>query len=265
MKLRLLTCAIIGVSMAGAVWAKKPVRPEYRQIQREVAKERAAEAKAPAAEEVGDADSFGKNVKFAGLMSTGVINLASDCTPDPSFPPGPDDHCFVTNPAPALTSFSVTDAARMTIPGKTAQSLFCHWQTPAVIYTFANPTGTYQPNARIVITPSYKIENPVLSDPALIDPNTGLPFNGSFTVTLPGIRHGRSLQPGEFQTERDYGTRACIGGLVSRAALIETYGLSESLADKFFKKDTIITMNITGQGVLVDFASIIYGTRFVSD
>jgi hypothetical protein len=46
---------------------------------------------------------------------------------------------------------------------------------------------------------------------------------------------------------------------------VEGYGLTSALAKKFFKKDTIVTMNLTGSAALVQFANIIYGTRFVGD
>jgi len=264
MKLRVIACALVGASLATSVWAKKPVHPEFRLMKKEMAALKSSEL-APAVTETGDADSFGRNVKFIGLVSSGGITLASDCTPDPDFPPGPDDHCFVVNAAPAITNVTVTDAGRMMIPGKSSHSLFCHWQTPVVTYAFANPTGVYQPNARFLVTPSYKIENVVLNDPSLIDPTTGLPFGGSFTTSLAGIRHSRSLQPGELQIERDNNTRTCIAGIVSKRNLVEGFGLTEAQATDFFKNDTIITMNLNIQAKLVDFAGINYGTRFVGD
>ena len=266
MKLRVLVCALaaVGVTATATVWAKKPLNPDYVAARKEIATQRAVEALAATAT-VGDADSFGRNVRFIGLMNSGVVSLASDCTPDPDFPPGPDDHCIVTNPAPTTTTFNIPDVARVLIPAKSANSLFCHWQTPLVVYGFRNPTASYQPNGRIVITPTYTIQNPVLNDPSLINPDTGLPFGGSFTVSLTGIRHQRGLQPGDYQVERDSSTRSCIGGIVSKAALIEGWGLSPTQAANFFKNDTVITMNITGSATLVDFASIVYGVRFVGD
>lgn len=264
MKLRVIACALAGACLATTTWAKKPVHPEFRQMKKEMAQLKTTEL-APAVTDTGDANSFGRNVKFIGLVSSGSITLASDCTPDPDFPPGPDDHCFVVNPAPAITNVTVTDAGRMMIPGKSSNSLFCHWQTPVVTYAFANPTGVYQPNARFTVTPSYKIENAVLNDPSLIDPATGLPFGGSFTTGLAGIRHSRSLQPDEFQVERDNNTRSCIAGMVSKRNLIEGFGLTEAQATNFFKNDTIITLNLQIQTRLVDFAGINYGTRFVGD
>jgi hypothetical protein len=53
-------------------------------------------------------------VRFIGLMASGLVQFSDDCTVDPSFPPGPDDHCQVVDPA-VLTSFDYLDVARMVI------------------------------------------------------------------------------------------------------------------------------------------------------
>lgn len=260
----LLATALLAATFTASGASNISLHQEYLQAKKEMTATRATETLAATAD-TGDADSFGRNVKYIGLMSSGLISLASDCTPDPASPPGPDDHCFVTNPAPLATSFVAHDVARVLIPAKSTNSLICHWQTPIVVYAFNNPTAAYQSNARFTVTPTYTIQNSVLNDPALIDPNTGAPFAGSFTTSLVGIRRARSLQPGEFQIERETGTRACIAGIVSKRSLIEGYGLSATQAANFFKNDTIITMGLQGNASLVNFASIIYGTRFVGD
>jgi hypothetical protein len=214
--------------------------------------------------EVGDAGSFGRNVKFMGSVQTGALTIAADCTPDPAFPPGPNDQC-VTPDINGFTSFSFPDMGKTLIPGKTAKTLFCHWQTPFSIMVYGNTTGVYQGSARTVVTATYKIENEVLNDPSLLDPSTGLPYGGSVTVALGSIRESRGLQPGDSQTFRENYTRVCNGGLISRRALIESYGLSDAQAKEFFKKDTIITLGITGSTRFVNNGSVIIGTRFVGD
>jgi hypothetical protein len=260
--LSLFLAATALLALAPAAHAGKPV-PKELQIARQDIKALKLEA-AAVGSEVGDPASFGRSVRFIGLMQSGVVTVADDCTPDPSSPPGPDDHCVVRNPAPALTGFNFADVGRVVIPARSANSLICHWQTPFVVYQFHNGTGAYQPNARFVATPSYTIQNPVLNDPALIDPATGLPFGGQFTLGLPGIRHARSLQPGEMQLERENATRVCLGGVISKQLLVGM-GLSDAQATQFFRNDTVITMNLTGQVGLVDFATILYGVRFVGD
>jgi hypothetical protein len=203
-----------------------------------------------------------------GLMSSGVIYLTEfpeDCVEDPANPFGPDDHCVVVNAAPAVTTFDFPDVARMTIPAKTSNSLFCHMQTPIASATLRNSTGATMPSARIVYNPYFKFENAVLMDPSLINPNTGLPFNGSLTQTLPGIRHQLTLQPNESFIGRDDETRVCINGMISYRQLVDGFGLSDAQAKEFFKKDTIITMGIAGSAQGVQFSSMINNVRWLGD
>lgn len=214
--------------------------------------------------EVGDGNAFGRGVNFLSTVQTGVLTIAADCTPDPAFPPGPDDKCVVPD-ASGFASINFPDMGRTLIPAKSAKSLFCHWQTPFGIMVYRNATGVNQGQARVTFSATYKIENEVLNDPTLIDPNTGLPFGGSISLTLSGLRDGRSLQPGESQVFRDTYTRVCLGGLVSKRALVESYGLSDALANKFFKKDTKITLGMIGNTRYVSDGSMIFGTRFVGD
>lgn len=257
----LLLATALVLATAPAAQARKPSARELAARQ-EI---RAARVEAAAAgTEVGDFDSFGRNVRYIGTLQSGNVVVQADCTPDPSFPPGPDDRCIATSPAPAATSFNVTDVGRVLIPGRATHSLICHWQTPIVVFGFQNPTGVFRDDARFVVTPVYTIENEVLDDPALIDPATGAPFGGRFQVGLGGIRRERSLQPGEAQVEREAGTRVCIGGIVS-AQMLRGFGLSDAQVTEFFKKDTTITLGMQGQARLVEFANIIYGVRFVGD
>jgi hypothetical protein len=264
MNLRLTFLAAIVAMIAVPAFAKAPNNPDWVQARKDVAAAR-IEAAPPITATVGDADSFNRHVKYIGLISTGFIYVLPDCSLDSTGPLGPEDHCVVTTPAPALTNFTINDAGRMLIPAKTANSLFCHNQTSIVTYSFGNDTGVYQPNARIQLTPNYTIQNAALNDPSMIDPTTGLPFNGQFNTSLAGIRHARSLQPDEHQTERDNTTRACIAGLVSKQNLRDNYGLTDAQIKTFFNSDTVITMNLVGQAQLIDFATINYGTRFYGD
>lgn len=212
-------------------------------------------------EEVGDAGSFGKPVKWLGLMS-GFVYLAADCTPAPGDPADPA--CITLNPAPATTAFNATDLASITLPGKSAETLLCHWQTPVVSYRLANDTlGVQVANFRA--TPRYRIESEVLDDPALINLTTGLPFGGQFEIGLTSFAKSKVIEPGYFESETLTGTRMCIGGMVSKAALVEQYGLTEAQATQFFRKPITITLGISGQARMVDSASINFGTRITGD
>lgn len=214
--------------------------------------------------EVGDAESFGRNMKWLGLLQTGNLSLREDCTPPPGTTPGPDDRCIVLNPAPAVTSFSEPDLGRITLPGKSAHSLFCQWVTPFLGFSFFNGTGSSQ-LARVAITPMIRIENEVLNDPGLTDPNTGLPLAGAIESGLSASHfEQRTIGSGEQEFKRLNYTRTCIGGIVSHNFL-SAYGLSEAQIKQFFKKPTTMRVGVSGSVSMVDDASFFYGVRFVGD
>lgn len=286
MKKSIVVLSLLAFSITAAIAANRtPIKqpsPAYKKLQLAIKQETrsylrgdglmetapvfqtGSRTKAYTDEQVGDANSFGRNVKFVGSVQSGVLSFAPDCTPDPMFPPGPNDHCVVPD-VNGFASVNFPNMGKVLIPARSVKTLLCHWQTPFASLLYQNSTGFYQGNSRASFSATYKIENEVLSDPALIDPNSGLPYGGVLQISLSSISDSRGLQPGDFQNYSDNDTRVCNGGLLSRRALIETYGLSEAQATQFFQKDTIITLGIAGSSRRVSDGSIIIGTRFVGD
>jgi len=222
---------------------------------------------APTPEEVGDADSFGRNVIWDGLLQSGTVTLTGDCTPLPGDPPpGPDDRCVTLNAAPAITPFDLPDIGRMTLPPKASKSLLCHWLTPINFYQFNNTTAATQFNASIRLTPYIIVESEVLLDPALIDPGTGLPFGGrlesGFAASYADVR---TLEAGERASLRYSHSRTCIAGFLSKRNLIEGYGLTEAQANQIFKKKIVLRFGLRGSASLVTDAFLIYGLRVMGD
>jgi len=276
MKLKVLVAAFViaglGASAVAVATNSKSTRvrsaalaADVKQMKKEQQQAKAQQTAGVSASDVGDADSFGRNAHWMGLMTSGVIQLSdepTDCDPA-NFQGGPDDHCVVLNAQPAVTTFDFPDVGRMVVPAKSANSLFCHMQTPissALLQNYATPNMT----ARVTFNPSFTFENDVLNDPSIIDPSTGLPYNGKITFTLPGIAHRQTLQPGENFFGRDDETRVCINGMISKAQL-KSAGLTDAQATNFFKKDTIVTMGISGNAQGVVFASIINNVRWMGD
>ena len=217
-------------------------------------------AAAPTVEDVGDADSFGRNVTYLGLAQALAVTLSPDCTgSDPTV-----ERCIVQNAAPALTSFNESDLATMNLPAKATKSLMCFALTPFIDISWNNGTGAPQTarfNASAVIT----IDNDVLADPALVDPMTGLPFGGSVTLSLSTWRHFKSLQPGEFETESSTQSRNCIAGIISKRSLVDNYGLTDAQATQFFKRPMTLHFGARGSVAMSDFTSYFYGIRLYGD
>jgi hypothetical protein len=219
-----------------------------------------AAAAAPTPEDVGDADSFGKNVTYLGLAQTMGVTLVDDCTgSDPTL-----ERCIVQNPAPALTTFDESGLATMNLPAKATKTLMCFALTPFINISWNNFTATQQ-TARFTALATINIDNEVLDDPALIDPGTGLPFGGSLNLALSTWRNTHSIQPGEFENYGSTQSRSCIAGIISKRSLIENYGLTETQANQFFKKPMTLTFGATGSVAMSDFTSYFYGIRLYGD
>lgn len=215
---------------------------------------------APTEEDVGDPDSFGRSVTYLGLAQTLPVTLADDCSgSDPTF-----ERCIVNQPAPSPTSFNEADLATMKLPAKASKSLLCFNFTPFIGVSWANNTGSPQ-TAQFSALGRITIDNEVLDDPALIDPSSGLPFGGSLKVTLSTWHNFHSIQPGEFEDESSSQTRACIAGLVSKRALVNAYGLSETQATQFFKKPMTIHFGSSGTVQMSQFTQYFYGVRVFGD
>ena len=209
--------------------------------------------------DVGDSDSFGRNLQWLGLSDMSV-SLDSDCSGVT-----PPAACQVLAPAPALTSFSFTNLGHISLPANAANSLLCYWLSPVLTVNYSNPTASAVV-ARLNINPTLTVENPVLSTPGLIDPTTGAPFGGSLLTGMTSSQHFQvPLPAGLSISERKRDSAVCIAGFLSRKALVETYGLSDAQAKDFFKKPTTVRLNLSGSAQYVTSAALYFGFRIIGD
>lgn len=210
-------------------------------------------------DQVGDSDSFGRTVNWLGVTSA-FIDLDTSCGPT-----DPDTRCQVLQPAPLLTSFHFNDAARIELPAKATHSLLCYWFSPVLMLEYDNPTAA-NATARLTYTPTLTVENPVLNDPALIDPTTGVAFGGQLTTSMTASEIIETpLAPGAHLTERSRDSDVCMAGFLSRRTLTETFGLTDAQADAFFKQPTMVRLNVAGSSRFVSYAQLIFGLRIVGD
>jgi hypothetical protein len=212
-------------------------------------------------DDVYDTDSFGRFVKYLGLTSA-FINLDPACPP----PSSPDEFCQTLSATPgAITPFNFPDAARIKLPKSATHSLLCYWFSPVLTVNYTNPTAS-RVYGRLRYNPTLTIENPVLADPALIDPTTGAPFGGQLLTSMTSSEiFTEVLEPGVNFTERTRDSTVCMAGFISRRALIDNYGLTDAQADAFFASETTVRLNISGSAQNVGFASMVFGLRVMGD
>jgi hypothetical protein len=216
---------------------------------------------APSEDDVGDVDSFGRPLVWLGVTQ-GNLDLSSSCPPEDG---DPTTHCVALNAAPASTPFDLDDIAHVTLPGKSANSLLCYWFSPILNVQYLNP-GTTGDVGLLAYSPTLTVESEVLDDPSMIDPTTGLPFDGKLTTGMTASEHFEvPLAAGQQQFERTRDSAVCIAGLLSKRALVDTYGLTDAQAKKVFRKPITIRLNVNGSVRLVDEASLMFGLRIVGD
>ncbi|HET7562925.1 MAG TPA: hypothetical protein VFJ87_11165 [Rhodanobacteraceae bacterium] len=212
---------------------------------------------------VGDPDSFGRSVRYAGMIASAFIDVeeSGGCLPSSD----PADQCVIVNPQPQLTSFSFNDMGHITLPGNSTHSLLCFQMTSLNSWMFQNNTASPQ-EAQIAFNESVTIESALLDDPSLINPVTGQPFNGSLTAPIGLLsEHWGTLQPGADEGDSGWVTRACQAGAISKQALKEDYGLPDSIVNQFFQRPITLRLNASGRAQMVQFAGASFGVRFYGD
>ena len=207
--------------------------------------------------DVGDAASFGRGVRWLGVMDASA-RLSGECPVDPDDP----TPCAVLAAAPGFTNFDIPALGTLTIPARSSESLLCHSQTPNVTWSASNPTASPQQMV-LRVTPYYVVESTVLED--VIDPATGVSYGGRIELPLTAIYVSRTLQSGDFVDDYDTGTRMCIAGMLNHRNLVSSMGFTEAQARQLFRQPMTITMGLRGHAQLVDGANLYVGTRFYGD
>jgi hypothetical protein len=118
-------------------------KPAHRMVPAAVAGLAVTAAAAPTLEEVGDADSFGRNVTYLGLAQTLPVLIVDDCTgSDPAA-----ERCLVAQPPPLITNFDEADLATVNLPAKATKSLVCFALTPLLSVSWTR-VSTRPPRSR---------------------------------------------------------------------------------------------------------------------
>jgi hypothetical protein len=218
-------------------------------------------AQAQTVEEVGDADSFGRDVIYLGLASLAPFYLHQDCIDELAA----GFECQVPLPAPAATEFTPTASDSIQLPARVSNSLLCFAITPAVNRTFRNDS-TVPAQALLATRALLTIESPVLQNAALINPDTGLPFGGKIEVAIVTHSESRLLAPGFFDTTLISLSRVCQGALISKRMLVDRYGLSQTQANNFFNNRITLRVGMSGtaksvMAMIHSYAIRLYGDR----
>ena len=222
----------------------------------------AMKPRGPTVDDVGDLDSFGRNVRWLGQKSE-VYGLDTDCASWTAEDPAA--RCQqVANPN-TTTPYHFDDILRFNLPANASNSMFCYLLTPMFQAYFTGNTGTNAVVGSLTYSVSATVENPVLDTPGLVNPVTGAPFAGTFTTgSLAFEVFQTALVPQFPLTTTQRKSVACNAG-ISKRLLMETYGLTQAQANSFFANPTTLRLNVGGSARFVDRAVFTVGIRILGD
>ena len=227
---------------------------EFRNEAAAVKKETASAAMLVSPADFNDTASFGKNAKFLGSLYAGSLYVYRSCDPqilldELELTLAPDDHCIVHTSATPMTTTTVFDPVwQITIPANSVDNVIYPMLNNTVGYDATPstpPTGNgYGAGfASIRFSPVVTIESTALNDPGAIDPNTGLPMNGSYTVTLPGTRlKGFVVGVDDFFSEND--SYASVAGRGFSRTYFTALGLPQNVINNLFKRAMTLKFGI---------------------
>ena len=212
--------------------------------------------------DVGEPDSFGKNVKFLGTARTGIIRIRPNCV---AVTLGPDDRRIEVNPADLSGSATgdFLNLGRITIPGRSVGNVVYFIPNNEVAVSSLN-TSAIPSYGYAGYFPYITIESDALNDPAAIDPGTGLPANGSLTLGILGTRSTtRLFQPAEQNIDQiEYSTAATRGFARSYFADL---GLPQNVIDRLYRLPMTIKLNLFVETNYVRTGFFRYSVRFMGN
>jgi hypothetical protein len=168
---------------------------------------------APPVEDVGEPDSFGHRATYLGFAQTIRLVFQATCAGVPS-----TSRCVHIDPKPDLTLYTDRGLAQIRLRANASNSLLCFDLSRNFTVRFRNTSAMPQPalfTDRALIT----IDNQVLDDPSLIDPDTRLPYNGRMPLILPLSSDSHVIDDGRLEERTEGVSRACIDGFASKQRL----------------------------------------------
>jgi len=218
----------------------------------------AGAAHAQSLEDVGDTDSFGREMIFLGRASGPLVTLREDCSAA-----APPELCTAILAAPASTSYERLGLATVRLPARASNSLVCYEFAPVVSYTFNNRGTTDLPAGAFVVNGVIKLRSPVLT--GYVNPNTGVAYNGEVTINANLSSESLRLRPGDLNSKTITPVRTCAATAISKRVLRDALGMSAAQAERFFNSEITLEFGLAGQARLVTFGFLRLDVRVYGD
>ncbi len=211
-----------------------------------------------------DTDSFARNAKFLGAFYAGTLYAYYSCDPqilldDLGLTLAPDDTCVAHSVGAPMTMTDVADATwRIVIPAGTVNNVIYPVMNHNIGYDSFSATGNM---TGFFYSPRVTIESSALNDPAAIDPNTGLPMNGSFTTSLNGAKQRQKFM-NSGDTEFSYDSAASVSSRGLSRDYFADLGLPQHVIDNLFARRMTLKFKFRARFYgAIDFGQMFYTYR----
>jgi hypothetical protein len=266
----LLVCAGIQTAsaqekVADAAETRSAMQKEMAEVRKE---QQRPENSLLSVADVGEPDSFGKNVKFLGTASSGTVYVYRSCDPaillaEAQVTLGADDRCLVNTVGGAQASATFTDLGRITIPGRSADNVIYFVLNNTISNDFQN---TFANNLFVSFNyiPRLTIESAALNDPAALDPTTGQPLNGVLTVSSFGSKSFfRTVPANDFEYFFDTYSSAATRGFAR--SYFANLGLPQTVINNLYRQPMTIRLGMRVAARSVYFGQYFYTVRLTGN
>ncbi len=154
------------------------------------------------------------------------------------------DVCFVLPAQPAALDWNELNMESLTLPAKTLRDLLVLNIFNGLDIELLNETaGDFGAVLRMRAT--FTLVSPAFA--GVVDPTTGLPLNGAWTVGAGARRISTTLRAGDFHTDQISYTRRLF---ISRSLLKGNLEMTDAQVDQFFDNPITIQVNMDGRARL---------------
>ena len=164
-------------------------------------------------------------------------------------------------------NFTDLEVASVAVSGSYGRSTLCANPNGQVIYNFSGRVVSGEEPASFQYDYRYELHSAVLGDLSLINPRTGVAFNGK--ISLPVISTFRDQDFVSYMQRilrvQKFATYDCGTPLVNYSTLVNTYGLSSFDAQRVLGGAVTIKLFITGGLVATDGGNFSMQLRMMGD
>ena len=164
-------------------------------------------------------------------------------------------------------SFPSVEIAAVVVSPSAGRSMLCANPTAQAIYAFANRSTGGDDISTFKVDYRYELQSTVLTDPSLINPRTGMPFDGKIALSPASMFTDQSYLGPQQRIVRSQriGSLECAIPLITHSMLVSNYGLSSTDAQRVMGQSMTVRLFISADLIVTDGGSYTVQLRMMGD